>query len=74
MYSLCVGALCILSFTIGAVIGQRVVKNEPIMQVPKIESITERKERNKEMERNKIIAENIDNYNGTGFGQKNLPS
>lgn len=74
MLSLCVGALCILSFTIGAVIGQRVVKNEPIIPTIKKESFRERQERNKELERNRIISENIDNYDGTGLGQQNLPS
>ena len=73
MYSLCVGALCILSFTIGAVVGQRVIKNEPIIQPPKIETYRERSERRREAERNRIIAENIDNYDGTSLGQQKLP-
>ena len=71
--AICVGVLCIFSFTIGAVIGQRVIRNEPIVQAPKRESFKERFERNKEKERNRIIAENIDNYDGTSLGQQKIP-
>lgn len=75
MLELIVGALiAIISFTIGAVIGQKVEKKEPIIQLPKIESFEERRERNLEIERNKIMIENIDNYDGTSLGQQHLPS
>lgn len=75
MLELIVGALiAIISFTIGAVIGQRVEKKEPIIQLPKIESFEERRERNLEIERTKIMTENIDNYDGTSLGQQQLPS
>jgi hypothetical protein len=68
------GVLCIISFTIGAVIGQKVVRQEPIeLPLPKIETFEERKARKQEIERNKIIAENIDNYDGTSLGQQRLP-
>lgn len=68
------GVLCILSFTIGAIIGQKVVKQEPIkIPTPKIESFEEKRERRLEAERNDIILANIDNYNGTGLGQQKLP-
>lgn len=68
-----IGILCIVSFTIGAVIGTRVKNNQPIIQMPKIESFDERRNRQIEIEKNKIIADNIDNYNGTSLGQQRLP-
>lgn len=68
------GLLCIVSFTVGAWVGQKVVKNEPIkISMPKVETFEEKRERNLEIERNKIIAENIDNYDGTSLGQQQLP-
>lgn len=75
---LIVWSLCILSFTIGASVGQKVVNKEPIRVLPKspatiIQEIKETKEQAKERERNKIIAENIDNYDGTSLGQKDIP-
>lgn len=74
MAELIAGAvISIISFTIGAIIGQKVEKKEPIIQVPKIESFEERKERNLEIERNNTILANIDNYDGTGLGQQKLP-
>ena len=74
MAELIAGAIIsILSFTIGAIIGQKTFKQEPILQLPKIESFAERRERNLEIEKNKIIADNIDNYNGTSLGQQRLP-
>lgn len=67
------GVLCIVSFTIGAIVGQKVIREEPIIEVPKIETYKERSEKRKEIERNKILAENIDNYDGTSLGQQRLP-
>ena len=71
------GVLCILSFTIGAKIGQKVVKGEEIKivksPVKMVEEYFDDKERKKEIEKEKIIAENIDNYDGTSLGQKDLP-
>lgn len=74
MLELITGAvISIISFTIGAVIGQRVKKEEPIIQLPKVETFEERRAKNLEIERNKIMSENIDNYNGTSLGQQRLP-
>lgn len=74
MVELIVGALIsMVSFTIGAVIGTRVKREEPIIQLPKIESFEEKRQRKIEAERNDIILANIDNYNGTGLGQQKLP-
>jgi len=74
---LIVWLLCILSFTIGARIGQKVANKEEIRimknPVTMIQEIKETKEQAKERERNRIIAENIDNYDGSSLGQKDIP-
>lgn len=68
----------ICSFIIGAKIGQKVNRGESI-ELPRIEpknpikTFNENKEAKKEQERNRIIAENIDTYNGTPYGQQELP-
>jgi hypothetical protein len=73
MAELIAGAvISIVSFTIGAIIGQRVKKDQPIIQIPKPESFEERRARNLEIERNKTMLENIDNYDGTSLGQQRL--
>ncbi len=74
-----IGILCIVCFFVGAKIGQKVVRQETIElpklnPVEKVHEILEKKEKDKEEERYKVIAENIDNYNGTSIGQKKLPS
>lgn len=75
MLELIIGAvISIVSFTIGAIIGQRVIKEKPIIELPKVETFEERKARKQEIERNKIMAENIDNYDGTSLGQQSIPS
>ena len=69
----------ILCFLFGAKIGQIVSKGEdielPKMPSPKeaIDKYKDKKEQEKELERNKIIMENIDNYDGTPIGQKDVP-
>lgn len=71
-----VGILCIFSFTIGAIIGQKTVKKEDIRlpnPVRMVREIEDSFEQRKERERNRIIAENIDNYDGTSIGQKDVP-
>ena len=71
-----VGILCIISFLIGARTGQKVTNKEEITiptPLHKIQEIIETKEQRKEVEKNKIIAENLDNYDGTSIGQKDLP-
>ena len=75
---LSIGIMNILCFFIGAKVGQKVVRGETI-ETPKIEPIktireyNESKEIKQEQERNRIIAENIDNYNGTPYGQQDIP-
>lgn len=73
-----IGFLCIACFITGARVGQKVVKGQEISPIIKspgriITEIKENKEREKEIERSRIIAENIDNYDGTSLGQKDIP-
>ena len=73
-----IGIMNILCFFIGAKVGQKVVKGETI-EIPKIEPIkaireyNEEKETQKLHERERIINENIDNYDGTSLGQQDVP-
>ena len=73
-----IGIMTILCFFIGAKVGQKVVKGETI-EMPKIEPIkaireyNESKEVVKQQERERIINENIDNYDGTSLGQQDVP-
>ena len=70
--------LNICVFIIGTKLGQKVVRGETI-ETPKFElknpirEYNEKKEIKKEEERDRIIAENIDTYNGTPYGQQELP-
>jgi hypothetical protein len=74
---LVIGALNIVCFFIGAKIGQKVVKGEEI-KLPEatftnpIENY--RKKKQAEAEQNKIdtIWQNIESYNGTSAGQKDV--
>jgi hypothetical protein len=69
----------IICFVLGAVIGQKVVRQEkieinPVKAVNK--AITEhkdKKEKEAEDEYYKAILQNIDNYDGTGVGQVKVP-
>lgn len=73
-----IGIMNILCFFIGAKVGQKVVRQEPI-EIPKIQPIkaireyNENKEVIKLQEKDRILSENIDNYNGTSLGQQDLP-
>lgn len=73
----CLGALNIVCFFIGAKIGQKVVKGEEI-KAPEITIPTPiqdyRKKKQAEAEQNKMdtIMQNVDNYDGTGNGQKEV--
>lgn len=79
---LCVCVTNIACFVIGAKVGQMAVKGEPVsVSVPNpISAVIERRERkeameevNREREKIDTILENIDNYDGTPFGQKDVP-
>lgn len=74
---LILGALNIVCFFVGAKIGQKVVKGEEI-KAPEITIPTPvqdyRKKKQAEAEQNKIdtILNNIEAYNGTSAGQKDV--
>lgn len=65
-------------FIMGGKIFQQAVKGEKIgVNVPNpvkaVQSVIDNFEESKEQDRYKTIMENIDNYNGTPLGQKDLP-
>lgn len=73
-----VGALNVVCFFIGAKVGQTVSKGEDIkLSIPDpVEAIREHKDKKhaeKEQERIDIIMQNIENYDGTGRNQKEVP-
>ena len=72
-----ISILNIVCFVIGARVGQKVVNKEPIKVMPNpvqaFKECQERAEYDKEQEKFKVMSENIDNYDGTPYGQKELP-
>lgn len=78
---LVVGALNIACFFIGAKVGQRVAKGESV-ELPSLNPVKAVKEHNekklaekeaeREQERIRTIMENIENYDGTPNGQKDV--
>lgn len=75
---LVVGALNVACFFIGAKVGQMTSKGEDI-KVPTIDPMKPirehqaRKEAKREQDRFDTIMENIENYDGTNRGQKEVP-
>ena len=75
---LCTGAMCIVCFLIGASTGQKVSKGEDI-KLPTLnpmEAYREReakREARMEQDRLETIMQNIENYDGTANGQKDVP-
>lgn len=75
---LAIGALCIACFFVGAKVGQAASKGEPI-ELPKVEPLKpirehkERKQAKEEQDRYDAILRNIENYDGTEAGQKDVP-
>lgn len=73
-----VGALCCTCFFIGAKVGQTVTKGEDI-KTPTVNPLKayreneERKKEQAEQERMERIMQNIEAYDGTGYGQKDVP-
>lgn len=73
------GVFILFSFVIGVRIGQKLNNNEPIRLNP-IRAIDEYKEE-KEVKRQiketetklNVMLDNIDSYDGTGLGQKDIP-
>ena len=72
------GTLCIVCFFIGAKVGQAASKGKDI-KLPKLDPMKpirehrERKVADREQERYNTIMENIDRYDGTASGQKDIP-
>lgn len=68
----------IACFLIGAKVGQKVVKGEPV-ELPTINPMEvyrehqERKEAERVQEQVETIMRNIDNYDGTAYGQEDVP-
>lgn len=80
MLIISIGFMNILCFFIGARVGQKVVNNKelnlpnPIKAIKEdIQAYEETKEAMKEQERLDTIAYNIDAYDGTSIGQKEIP-
>ena len=73
-----VSTLNIACFFIGAKVGQKVVKGETLV-LPSLnpaEAIKEhnsRKEAERQQKRDEIILRNIEQYDGTPFGQEEVP-
>lgn len=73
-----VGTLNVVCFFVGAKVGQTVAKGETI-EAPNLNPIEivreykEDKERRYEQDRVKTLLENIDRYDGTSIGQKDIP-
>lgn len=79
---LATGALCIGCFFVGAKVGQKVSKGEEIKMptIDPVEAVREayqrheaRQEARTEQKKYDTILENIENYNGTPSGQKDVP-
>jgi hypothetical protein len=75
---LAIGFVCMACFLVGAKVGQAVAKGEKV-ETPTlnpVKAIREHQEKKEaEFAQNKFdaIMENIDNYDGTGYGQKDVP-
>ena len=74
---LLMGGMNLLAFLIGARTAQKVDKGEEITlpSINPMEAYREHRERveaHKEQERLNTMLENIDNYDGTGTGQKDI--
>ena len=75
---LVMGAVNIACFLIGAKVGQTVMKGEPV-ELPEVNPIKTvkdlkaRKEAQVEQDKLNIIMRNIENYDGTPYGQEEVP-
>lgn len=73
-----VALINVLSFTIGAKIGQKVVRGEKI-EMPKLSPMEiyrehqEKKEVEREKDKLETIMRNIEKYDGTAKGQEDVP-
>lgn len=78
-FTIILGTSNVMCFYIGAKVGQKVVNQEKI-KLPTIPTPTEqirkhqeKKEQDYELDRINTVMKNIDIYDGTGFGQKEVP-
>ena len=73
---LAVGFVCMTCFFLGAKLGQTVTKGEDI-KLPSINQAVRdhkaRKEADIELDRFNTIMQNIEKYNGTPYGQEDVP-
>lgn len=75
---LATGAMCVACFLLGAKVTQAASKGEKI-EVPNLNPIKavrehqERREAKKEQDKYDTILQNIESYNGTEYGQKDVP-
>ena len=73
-----VGALCVLCFLIGAKVGQTVSKGEEI-KLPTVNPLKAyreheaKKEAEREQDKVNTILRNIESYDGTAQGQRDVP-
>lgn len=73
------GVFILVAYSLGLKNGQRLSKNEEVV-VPNVNPVKvvtqeiEKHEERKKQEREEIIDYNIDNYDGTGLGQKDVPN
>ena len=65
----------IICFLIGAIVGQRVNKGKEVITTPSkvIQEHKQKKEKKFEEEYFKTIMDNIDAYDGSELGQKDIP-
>lgn len=72
------GAVNILCFLIGAKVGQTVVKGEKV-ELPSVNPLTlykahkDKQEAEKEQDKIEAVMRNIEAYDGTSFGQEEIP-
>lgn len=72
------GFVCMACFLLGAKIGQTVAKGEQV-KLPSLNPVQvvrdhkERKEAEIELDRFNTIMQNIEKYDGTSFGQEDVP-
>ncbi len=73
------GVFILLSYTLGLKNGQKLSKNEDITMpelnpIKAIQNEIETHEERNKQDQLDIMMSNIDNYDGTGIGQKNIPN
>ena len=70
--------ICVNCFYFGTKIGQKIINNHEL-KLPNINPVNivkehiEKREEKKEIDKLQVMSDNIDNYDGTGLGQKDIP-